>query len=90
MASIAGTSYQPLVTQLQQGDTLLAVTDGLPERLDREDEMMGYSRLTREYRQVAECAIEEIRERLFTEAEEWADGRPRQDDETTLLLRRVD
>jgi serine phosphatase RsbU (regulator of sigma subunit) len=80
--------YRSGKLRFEVGDTLLTCSDGLPERPDSRGEILGYERLEQSFREVASGSLEETREHLFAFAENWADGRPRQDDETVLLMRR--
>lgn len=88
LASIAAHSYASTSIGLASGDTVLACSDGLPERLDPRGETMGYRRLRESFLDAGSQPLAEIRARLFDDAETWSRGRPRGDDETVVLLRR--
>jgi len=43
-------------TELSAGDTILLLTDGLPEQKDANGEMFDYTRVQEKLKEVAECA----------------------------------
>lgn len=90
LGTLGSNSYRPLRTRFAPGETLLASSDGLPERLDPDDQMMGYEKVATLFEQLARGseALESIRAELFAAAEKWGSGRARGDDETVVLLRR--
>lgn len=89
LGAITNARYQPLTTTLSPGDTLLAMTDGLPERRNAADELLGYSRLADGYREASHQSLDAVRAALFGAADDWAAGEARHDDETVVLLRRT-
>ncbi|MCB1055690.1 MAG: SpoIIE family protein phosphatase, partial [Acidobacteria bacterium] len=80
--------YPERTIPLAPGDTLVLISDGLPERRNPFDECLGY-------RQVEECLAEhgersaqEILDALVDLGEHWAGGRPPEDDVTVLVVQR--
>jgi serine phosphatase RsbU (regulator of sigma subunit) len=74
---------------LEAGDTLLLLTDGLPEQQNPSGEMFGYPRLREQFGAVARDAPEEIISRLVGAAEAWMEGTLQVDDMTLLVVRVV-
>ena len=63
------------------------MSDGLPERMNSKDELLGYPRVQEMFRNVAEGAPEEICSQMLRDGEEWAQGRPQDDDITLVVLK---
>ncbi len=79
--------YRSQRLELAAGDTVVLMSDGLPETLGADDEQLGYERVAAAFAEAAVGSTREIIERLFAAAEEWADGRPQNDDMTLVVLR---
>jgi serine phosphatase RsbU (regulator of sigma subunit) len=89
LASIRDHRYRSLTVELSPGDTVLALTDGFPERRNPSDNSLGYSAAADLLAGRAEGPLGEVLQACFELADRWAMGAPRHDDETVLLLRRV-
>ncbi len=74
--------------ELQPGDTLLLLTDGLPEQKNREEEMFDYARVQQILRDSGAETPEEIVERLVHAGESWMDGAVQDDDITLMVIKR--
>lgn len=72
---------------LEAGDTLLLLTDGLPEQRNRAGEMLDYDRLRSAFRESAGEAPEEIIRRLTGAGDMWMDGAAQEDDITMMAIR---
>lgn len=79
--------YEQREFPLHPGDTLLLMSDGLPERLNDQDEELGYPRTQALFAEVAEQTPAAICEHLARGGEQWADGRPRDDDVTFVVVK---
>ena len=79
--------YQQEEYDLNAGDTIVLMSDGLPERLNPDDEELGYSKTQELFRQCAEKSPEEICQHLTQGGDEWANGRPQDDDVTFVVLK---
>ncbi len=79
--------YQIKTTELKSGDTLLLLSDGLPELFDSNKEMFGYDRVTTEYEKVASNNAKEIIEHLKNVGTEWLNGNDPGDDITFVVLK---
>ncbi|MGD8307350.1 MAG: SpoIIE family protein phosphatase, partial [Ignavibacteria bacterium] len=78
--------YKTANKQLHPGDSILLLSDGLPELFNSKKEMYGYERVTTEYSKVASEAPEEIIEHLKKSAEEWVGESEPADDITFVVL----
>ncbi len=87
LGAVARFPYGSQVVQLQQGDAVLFMTDGFPERLGAEDELLGYERAVEVFRAAASGGAAEIIESLHHAAEQWAEGRAADDDVTFVVLK---
>ncbi len=80
--------------ELAPGDTVLLMSDGLPEAPNTENELLGYERVVESFGAVAASAPEEITRHLMSTVERWSalerpDGsiRSPQDDVTFVVLK---
>jgi len=79
--------YQIKTTELKSGDTLLLLSDGLPELFNGKKEMFGYDRVTTEYEKVASNKVNEIIEHLKNIGADWVSGNDPDDDVTFVVLK---
>jgi serine phosphatase RsbU (regulator of sigma subunit) len=87
LGTLVDVSYQHWESELMPGDTLLLMTDGFAELLNREEETLGYSRVRQLFAASAAKPPEEIIADLAGAAADWADGLPPHDDITFVVLR---
>jgi serine phosphatase RsbU (regulator of sigma subunit) len=79
--------YEQREYDLNPGDTLVLMSDGLPERLNSADEELGYPKTQELFAEVAEQSPDEICQHLARGGDEWARGRPQDDDVTFVVLK---
>jgi hypothetical protein len=79
--------YQQEEYYLHAGDTLVLMSDGLPERLNSDDEELGYPKTQELFRQCADMAPDAICAHLAAGGDEWAKGRVQDDDVTFVVLK---
>ncbi len=72
---------------LKKGDTILLMSDGLPELLNTNEEMYGYARTKTEFHSVGEKEPEEIVNHLKNSASQWVDGKEPDDDVTFVVIK---
>ncbi|MGB5552957.1 MAG: SpoIIE family protein phosphatase, partial [Thermoanaerobaculia bacterium] len=87
LGSMAEASYDQWRSHLEQGDTVLLMTDGFPELMNLEQEPLGYERASSLFREVADETPEEITSHLAEAAQEWTRGKPPVDDLTFVVLK---
>ena len=73
--------------QLEPGDTILLLTDGLPELANANDEMYGYDRIKSEFLSIGEKEPEEIINILKDSALVWVDNKDPDDDVTFVVIK---
>ena len=88
LGSLEDASYDERTVVLADGDTILAVSDGLPETLDPSGEPFGYTRLTSAFQSLVGLPPMELADRLLATGEAWRGTSTQQDDLTVLVLRR--
>ena len=87
LGAMARFEYQEAELPWEPGDTLLMMTDGLPETLNASGDDLGYDAVRRIFRQAAGGGPESVLEALFKAALEFADGHPQEDDLTLAVAR---
>ncbi len=94
LGSVADFPYRSTRIELAPGDTVLLMTDGLPELVNREGQMLGYDRAEAAFLRAARLAPDEIIEQLLEAAAAWApnrspDNRHQQEDDMTFVVIKV-
>lgn len=79
--------YQVMKEQLQSGDTLLLMSDGLPELKNPDNEIFDYSRVEQIFRDVAGKAPQTIVDRLVDAGELWRKDQVADDDVTLMVIK---
>ena len=87
LGGFMGAERQEASYQLQSGDTVLLMSDGLPEMLNPENEMLDYPRTKELFEEVADQSPEAIIDHLFKASTSWADGAPQADDVTLVVIK---
>jgi Stage II sporulation protein E (SpoIIE)/SnoaL-like domain len=79
--------YSVKERHLQQGDTILLLSDGLPELSNSSNEMYGYNRIVKEFQSVGEREPEEIVNHFKNSALQWVNGKDPDDDVTFVVIK---
>jgi serine phosphatase RsbU (regulator of sigma subunit) len=79
--------YQERRLEIAPGDTVLLMTDGLPELTDAAGDPLGYPRVRSLFESLAGKLPEEIIAGLAAAAESWAAGQAPKDDITLVVIR---
>lgn len=74
---------------LDPGDTLVMFTDGVTETMNASNELFGLERLRASLASTAAADLAEVQRELLVRLDRHAGGRPREDDTTIVLLRRL-
>jgi serine phosphatase RsbU (regulator of sigma subunit) len=80
-------SYQQKETILKPGDSVLLMSDGLPELFNEKDEMFDYDRVKSVFKEAPKQPAEEIIAYLRSTAKKWRQGKEQQDDMTFVALK---
>lgn len=72
--------------ELVAGDKIILMSDGFPERLNAASEMLDYPRAYQAISETAAASPQDIVNTLVQKGENWADGRPQDDDVTFVVI----
>jgi len=87
LGGFIGAERQEASYQLQSGDTVLLMSDGLPEMLNPENEMLDYPKTKELFEEVADQPPKAIIDHIFEASTSWADGEPQADDVTLVVIK---
>jgi sigma-B regulation protein RsbU (phosphoserine phosphatase) len=87
LGSMDNFPYSVKESQLHKGDTILLLSDGLPELTNETNEMYGYDRTKTEFHSVGEREPEEIVEHLKNSVSGWINGKEPNDDVTFVVIK---
>ena len=79
--------YELKDTTLKPGDTILLMSDGLPELQNSNDELFGYQRVRNMFENSAENSPEQIIEKLKEEGKSWSGDKDPDDDITFVVIK---
>ncbi len=79
--------YEMKDTTLNPGDTILLMSDGLPELFNADKEMFGYERISEIFAEHAGHSAEDIIRELTQAGSKWVNEEDPQDDVTFVVLR---
>ena len=79
--------YDIRETELKPGDTILLMSDGLPELQNKDDELYGYQRVRNVFENSAEKKPEQIIEQLKSEGKNWSGDKDPDDDITFVVIK---
>ena len=79
--------YESIETELDLGDTVLIMTDGLPELFNKEKKSFGYDRVKNVFLKSANEPVTDIVKNLLTAGEEWRVDYKQNDDITLVAFR---
>ena len=86
---IAEATYRLTEFWLEPSDRLIFMSDGLPERLNDEDELFGYAPVVAEIRKVGQTvqSAQDVLEAVVRAGNEWENNTPQNDDVTFIVLK---
>jgi serine phosphatase RsbU (regulator of sigma subunit)/ligand-binding sensor domain-containing protein len=74
-------------TELQEGDTILLMSDGFPELMNGEQEMIGFQRTREQFEKIADQSPEDIISELKEIGSNWANDKDPDDDVTFVVIK---
>jgi serine phosphatase RsbU (regulator of sigma subunit) len=87
LGAMRNAKYNICEKQLNGGDTILLLTDGLPEQMNNKEEMFDYERLKNCFSENIENSPNIIIEKLIDAGDQWMDGKNQDDDITFVIIR---
>lgn len=81
-------SYNVVEREIKSGDTLLLLSDGLPEQMNANEEMFGYPRVSEKFKSIINETPENIIQNLVKSGEEWM-GETNQEDDISFVVIKV-
>ena len=87
LGAMRNASYKLVEKELKSGDTILLLTDGLPEQMNSKEEMFDYTNVKKCFNEVIESSPEVIIQNLIDAGDNWMDGRAQDDDITFVVIR---
>jgi serine phosphatase RsbU (regulator of sigma subunit) len=87
LGSVEYFPYAKEMFTLNPGDTLLMMTDGLPELFSPQRELLGYERVEEKFLEVGDQSATMIINQLSAWAESWVEKKSINDDITLVVLK---
>jgi serine phosphatase RsbU (regulator of sigma subunit) len=87
LGAMRNASYNLVEKELKQGDTILLLTDGLPEQMNSDEEMFDYSRVKKHFSDIIENSPNTIIEKLVKAGDDWMGSRIQDDDISFVIIR---
>jgi serine phosphatase RsbU (regulator of sigma subunit) len=87
LGAFANFPYKDKKLQLNEGDTVLFMSDGFEEMFNPQDEMLGEEQVKKLFKEIAVYSPDEIIEHLKRAGKEWANGRDQEDDVTFIVIK---
>ena len=87
LGAIKDFPYETRETEIAPGDTLLLLSDGLPELQNELNEHYGYTRVKEAFKKAAEKDPEKIIAYLKSEGNRWSDNNEPDDDVTFVVIK---
>ena len=87
LGGVIGAERQEATFELQSRDTILLMSDGLPEMMNPKNKMLDYPKTKELFAEVADKSPKAIINHLFKAGTSWADGEPQTDDVTFVVIK---
>ncbi|MDR8389642.1 SpoIIE family protein phosphatase [Aliifodinibius sp. S!AR15-10] len=88
LGSKAEFPYKKVTTEIEPGDAVMFMTDGLPELFNRNGDMIGYKHVAKIFAKAAHLDPDSILNHLNTVSESWLNGHSQNDDMTFFIFKR--
>ena len=87
LGAIKNFPYEIIKTELSSGDTILLLSDGLPELKNENGELYNYMRVKNSFESVAEKQPEQVINHLKEEGLKWVNDKDPDDDVTFVVIK---
>lgn len=81
--------YQEIKVDIEEGDTVLFMSDGITERFNLEKEALGEEKTRQLFAEIAKESTDRIIEHMVKAGENWANGRAQDDDITFVAIKKT-
>ena len=82
-------AYKTVERELKSGDTILLLTDGLPEQMNKDEQMFDYPRVKSSFNELAQNKPDEIIQGLTKLGDEWMSEISQADDISFVVIKVV-
>ncbi|MGE5860289.1 MAG: two-component regulator propeller domain-containing protein, partial [Ignavibacteria bacterium] len=89
LGAMRNSNYKTASIQMKSGDTILLLSDGLPEQMNRNKEVFDYSRVKECFSKFAEEGPDDIINNIIKYGDEWMDGAVQTDDMSFIILKAI-
>ncbi len=79
--------FKDIEIEVAKGDTILLMSDGLPEMTNKDDEQFEYYRISKLFKEIGVKRPREIVDEIVEVSENWLDGKALEDDITLLVMK---
>ena len=80
-------AYKTVERELKSGDTILLLTDGLPEQMNKNEEMFDYPRVKNSFNELAQNKPDEIIKSLTKLGDDWMNNSVQADDISFVVIK---
>ena len=87
LGAMRNAQHNVVEKDLKSGDTILLLTDGLPELMNGKNEMFDYSRIKEHFIKIIEDSPQAIIEKLIEASDNWMNGGIQEDDISFVAIR---
>jgi serine phosphatase RsbU (regulator of sigma subunit) len=87
LGAMNGSKYSLKEISYEKGDTLLLMSDGFGELMNKNNEQYGYPRIIKEFKSVVQKSSNEIVDHLKNSADKWIKGIEPDDDVTFVVIK---
>ena len=87
LGAMRNINHELVEKELNSGDTILLLTDGLPELMNGQNEMFDYSRIKKHFIEVIENSPQIIIEKFIEAGDNWMNGGTQEDDISFVVIR---
>lgn len=87
LGAMKNPNYKLIEKETQSGDTILLLSDGLPEQMNNNNEMFDYPRIKNIFCEIASYKPDQIIKELVKAGDNWMNGAVQSDDMTFVVIR---
>lgn len=89
LGSFPNYNYKNAIINIDEGDTILFMSDGITERFNNKGETLGEERTKQLFAEIAMKSTDQIIDHMVKAGEDWANGRTLDDDITFVAIKKI-